>query len=65
MKYATARPYADPEKGGAPDRRDRQRRRAGSGRIHIEKVNGPFLFRDGGSPAENGGGMKLAVDAAG
>jgi hypothetical protein len=22
------------------------------GRIHIEKINGPFLFRDGGSPAE-------------
>ena len=32
------------------------------GGIHIEKVNEPFLFRDGGSPAENGGGMKLAVD---
>jgi hypothetical protein len=32
------------------------------GRIHIEKVNEPFLFRDGGSPAQNGGGMKLAVD---
>ena len=32
------------------------------GRIHIEKVNGPFQFRDGGSPAEYGNGMKLAID---
>jgi hypothetical protein len=32
------------------------------GRIHVEKINGPFLFRDGGSPAEYGTGMKLAID---
>jgi hypothetical protein len=31
------------------------------GRIHIEKINGPFLYRDGGSPAEYGAGMKLAM----
>ena len=22
------------------------------GRIHIEKINGPFLFKEGGTPAE-------------
>jgi hypothetical protein len=32
------------------------------GRIHIEKINGPFLFQDKGSPAEYGVGMKLAVE---
>ena len=32
------------------------------GRIHIEKINEPFLFRDGGSPAEYGAGLKLAID---
>jgi hypothetical protein len=32
------------------------------GRIHIEKINEPFLFRDGGSPAEYGAGMKLAIE---
>ena len=31
------------------------------GRIHIEKINGPFLFRDGGSPAEYGADMQLAI----
>ena len=35
------------------------------GRIHIEKINEPFLFRDGGSPAEYGAGLKLASGAAG
>jgi hypothetical protein len=32
------------------------------GRIHIEKVNEPFLTRDGGSPAEDGAGIKLAIE---
>jgi hypothetical protein len=32
------------------------------GRIHIEKINEPFLFRDGGSPAEYGAALKLAID---
>jgi hypothetical protein len=55
-------PLRRPGNSRAADHRDRQRDRAGSRRIHIEKINEPFLFRDGGSPAENGGGMKLAVD---
>jgi hypothetical protein len=32
------------------------------GRIHIEKINGSFLFTHGGSPAEYGAGLKLAID---
>jgi len=32
------------------------------GRIHIEKINGPFLYLEGGSPAEYGAGMKLAIE---
>jgi hypothetical protein len=32
------------------------------GRIHIERINEPFLFRDRGSPAEYGAGVKLAID---
>jgi len=31
------------------------------GRIHIEKINGPFLFKEGGSPAEYGAGLELAI----
>jgi hypothetical protein len=33
------------------------------GRIHIEKVNGPLLYKEGGSPAEYGAGMKLAIES--
>ena len=32
------------------------------GRIHIELINGTFLFKDKGDPAEYGAGMKLAVE---
>jgi hypothetical protein len=32
------------------------------GRIHIENINGPFLFRDGGSPAEYGAGLAYAIE---
>ena len=32
------------------------------GRIHIEKINEPFLFRDRGSPAEYSAGLKLAIE---
>jgi hypothetical protein len=32
------------------------------GRIHVELINGQFLFKDKGSPAEYGAGMKLALE---
>jgi hypothetical protein len=32
------------------------------GRIHIEKINGPFLFEERGSPAEYSAGMELAIE---
>jgi hypothetical protein len=70
MKFAEPRPYADPEKAA---------RRiveiastvepAQDGRIHIELINGPFLFKDKGSPArvrrghEAGARTRLAGDA--
>jgi hypothetical protein len=62
MKYASSRPFADPEVTArklleiaiateAPQ----------EGRIHIEKINGPFLFKEGGSPAEYTAGLELAI----
>jgi hypothetical protein len=32
------------------------------GRIHIEKINGPFLYNERGSAAEYGAGMKLVIE---
>ena len=51
MKYATERPFADPEKAA---RRLMEHAHAfepiQDGRICIEKLNGPFLFGDQGTP---------------
>ena len=62
MKYATARPYADPEKAARRILEIANAVEPIQGRIHIEKINEPFLFRDGGSPAEYGAGLKLAIE---
>jgi hypothetical protein len=63
MKFAEPRPYADPEKAArriveiASTVEPVQ-----DGRIHVELINGPFLFKDKGSPAEYGAGMALAIE---
>jgi hypothetical protein len=63
MKYAADRAYADPEKAARRILEIANSVEAiQDGRIHVEKINGPFLFRDGGSPAEYGAGMKLAIE---
>ena len=63
MKYTADRPLANPEKAA------RKLMEIAStiepiqdGRIHIEKINGPFLFSEGGSPAEYGAGLALAIE---
>jgi hypothetical protein len=61
-KFATERPYADPEAAA------RQLIQLAAciepvqdGRIHIEKINYPFLFSLKGNGAEFGAGIKYAV----
>jgi hypothetical protein len=65
MKYTAERPFADPEKTA---RKLLEIANAvepiQNGRIHIEKINGPFLFQEGGSPADYGAGIKLAIARA-
>ena len=61
MKYAADRPYADPDKAARKliefaNSADAYM----DGRIPIEAINGPFL-RAGGSPAEYGAGLDLAI----
>jgi hypothetical protein len=62
MKYTDTRPYADPEKAA------RKLLEIAStiepvqdGRIYIELLNAPFLFEEGGSPAEYKAGLDLAI----
>jgi hypothetical protein len=61
MRFASDRPFADPAKA--------TRRLleiactvepVQDGRLHIEKVNAPFL-KEGGSPAEYKAGLDLAI----
>ena len=63
MKFAEARPYADPEAAARKLIEIANSVEAvQDGRIHIEKINGPFLFELKGSPAEYGAGLKLAIE---
>jgi hypothetical protein len=63
LRLTADRPYSDPEKAARRILEIANTVEAvQDGRIHVEKISGPFLFRDGGSPAEYGAGMKLAID---
>jgi hypothetical protein len=62
-KFATERPYADPEAAA------RQLIQLAAsiepvqdGRIHIEKINAPFLFTLGGKGSEFGAGIRYAIE---
>ena len=63
MKFTPDRPFADPEKAA---RRLLEHAHAfeviQDGRIYIEKINGPFLFGDKGTPAEYKAGLDLAIE---
>jgi hypothetical protein len=63
MKFIGSRPFADPE---AAARKLMEIANAvetvQDGRIHIEMINGPFLYEHRGSPAEYGAGLKLAIE---
>jgi hypothetical protein len=62
MKYASARPYADPERAARRILEIANAVEPVQGRIHIEKINEPFLFGDRGTPAEYSAGLKLAIE---
>src|SRR4051812_33195898 len=63
MKYATSRPFADPEVAARKLMETAKTvQHVQDGRIHIEKINGPFLFKEGGSPEEYGSGLRYAID---
>ncbi|WP_213286719.1 hypothetical protein [Bradyrhizobium sp. sGM-13] len=63
MKFAANRPFADPEKAA---RKLLEIAKAvesvQDGRIHIEKINAPFLYKEQGSVAEYGAALKHAID---
>ena len=62
MKYASPRPFSDPEKAAV---RLVEHARAfqpiQEGRIYIEQINHPFLFGDKATPAEYPAGLDRAI----
>jgi hypothetical protein len=62
MKYVADREYADPAKAARKLLEIANTVEAiQDGRIHIERINGPFLFKEGGTPAEYKAGLELAI----
>jgi hypothetical protein len=63
MKFAIIRPYADPETAARKLIEIANSVEAvQDSRIHIELLNGPFLFDLKGTPAEYTAGLKLAIE---
>ena len=63
MKFAETRIYADPETAA------RKLVEIAStiepvqdGRIHIEKINAPFLYQERATPAEYSAGLRLEIE---
>jgi len=57
MKFATDRPYADPAKAARKLLEIANAAEAvQDGRIYIELINAPFLFREHATPAEYSAG---------
>ena len=63
MKFASDRPYFDPKKAARKIIEIANSVEVGQdGRIYIELINGPFLFREKGTPEEYKAGLGLAIE---
>jgi hypothetical protein len=63
MKYVSDRPLADPDAAARKLMEIANSVEAvQDGRIHIEKINEPFLYTERGTPAEYGAGMRRAIE---
>lgn len=63
MKFTDARPYADPEVAARRIMEIANSVEPGpQGQIHIEKINGPMLYKDKAHPAEYWAGMQRAIE---
>jgi hypothetical protein len=63
MKFASDRPYSDPDKAaGKLIEIANSVEAVQDGKIYIELINGPFLFREKGTPDEYKAGLDLAIE---
>ena len=62
-EFAADRPWSDPEKAARKLLEIANAAEAvQDGRIYIELINAPFLFREHATPAEYSAGLKLAIE---
>ena len=62
MKFAANRPFADPETAARKILEIANSVEAvQDGRIHIEKINAPFLYKGRATPAEYKAGLGFAI----
>ena len=62
-EFAADRPYSDPEKAARKIVEIANSVEAvQDGKIYIERINGPFLFREKGTPDEYRAGLDLAIE---
>lgn len=61
-KFVQELPYANPEAAGRRLLQLAATVDHDQGWIHVEKVNGPFLFQDGGSPAGYSAGIRWLIE---
>jgi hypothetical protein len=63
MKFVPNRPYSDPEMSARKIVEIAKSVEPGQeGRIYIELINGPFLYREKGTPDEYEAGLDLAIE---
>ena len=63
MKFTADRPYSDSEKAACKLLEIANSVEAvQDGKIYIELINGPFLFREKGTPDEYKAGLDLAIE---
>ena len=63
MKFVPNRPYSDPEMSVRKIVEIAKSVEPGQeGRIYIELINGPFLYREKGTPDEYEAGLDLAIE---
>ena len=62
MKFSADRPWSDPEKAARKLLEIANSVEAvQDGRIYIERINAPFLYRERATPAEYKAGLDLAI----
>ena len=62
MKSISDLLFRQSRKSRPQDPRNRQCEAVQDGRIYIELINAPFLFREHATPAEYSAGLKLAIE---